>query len=241
MENLPVTILYFPYVVLGIATLLFMMDRPFVLVIFNNSSMDELYKMLVVEDDSSKGFDVQRERRELQHISAASSSFFFSYLLRTLLSLVSSAVLLVLLVLSLEDFQASVLHCRTMEQWYECAGHPVHFYKTILILVISLLGLYFLLNLYNLAWVVAPGARSLGRTMEEFRRVERGQSTTTVEGGRRAGWRELKEFYYSNRDVRLLLDLLCSSSGPSLPLRSLATLSPSLTRSAVVRPTPHPL
>ena len=42
---------------------------------------------------------------------------------------------------------------------------------------------------------------------------------------------QLGEFYYENRNPRLLLDLLCSSSGPALPLRSLALLEPAFNQS----------
>ena len=42
---------------------------------------------------------------------------------------------------------------------------------------------------------------------------------------------QLGEFYYENRNPRLLLDLLCSSSGTALPLRSLALLEPTFNQS----------
>ena len=42
---------------------------------------------------------------------------------------------------------------------------------------------------------------------------------------------QLDEFYYESRNPRLLLHLLCSSSGPALPLRSLALLEPTFKQS----------
>ena len=42
---------------------------------------------------------------------------------------------------------------------------------------------------------------------------------------------QLDDFYYESRNPRLLLDLLCSSSGPALPLRSLALLEPTFNQS----------
>ena len=51
-------------------------------------------------------------------------------------------------------------------KWYECTGHPVDFYKIILILVLVLLALYFLLNVYNLFWLLFPSLTRLGRIME---------------------------------------------------------------------------
>jgi len=220
LENLPVTVLYFPYLILAIATLLFMTDRPFVLVIFSSANMEELHKMLVVEDPFSKEFDGKEESRELHHLTAASTSFFFSYLLRTLASLASSLAPLLLLLFSWHDFQSDRLFCQVHSKWYECTGHPVDFYKIILILVLVLLALYFLLNVYNLFWLLFPSLTRLGRIMEVYK-----SSCKKEELG------QLDDFYYESRNPRLLLDLLCSSSGPALPLRSLALLEPTFNQS----------
>ena len=61
MENLPPTVLYFPYIILAIAALLIIVDRPFVLIIFNSLSMEELYRLLVVEDPQEGTFDRKQE------------------------------------------------------------------------------------------------------------------------------------------------------------------------------------
>ena len=103
-------------------------------------------------------------------------------------------------------------------RWYECTGHPVDFYQIILILVLILLGLYFLLNVYNLLWILFPSLTRLGRIMAVYK-------SNCGELG------QLDDFYYKSRNPRLLLDLLCSSSGPALPLRSLALLEPSFNQS----------
>ena len=211
-----------------------MTDRPFVLVIFNSANMEELHKMLVVDDPFSKDFVEKEEAWELQHLTAASISFFFSYLLRTLASLASSLGPLLILAFSWEDFQSDRLFCQVFKicykvsvsrlgqvhtKWYECTGHPVDFYKTILLIVLVLLALYFLLNVYNLAWLLFPSRTKLGRIMSAYK------STC-----KRGGLGQLDEFYYKSRNPRLLLDLLCSSSGPALPLRSLAVLEPAFKR-----------
>ena len=105
-------------------------------------------------------------------------------------------------------------------KWYECTGHPVDFYKIILILVLVLLSLYFLLNVYNLFWLLFPSLTRLGRLMAVYK-----SSCKKEKLG------QLDEFYYESRNPRLLLDLLCSSSGPALPLRSLALLEPAFNQS----------
>lgn len=91
-----------------------MTDRPFVLVIFSSANMEELHKMLVVEDPFSKEFDGKEEAWELHHLTAASTSFFFSYLLRTLASLASSLAPLLILVFSWHDFQSDRLFCQVL-------------------------------------------------------------------------------------------------------------------------------
>ena len=91
-----------------------MTDRPFVLVIFSSANMEELHKMLVVEDPFSKEFDGKEESWELHHLTAASTSFFFSYLLRTLASLASSLAPFLFLVFSWNDFQSDRLFCQVL-------------------------------------------------------------------------------------------------------------------------------
>ena len=61
MENLPPTVLYFPYIILAIAAILIIVDRPFVLIIFNSLSMEELHRLLVVEDPQEGTFDRKQE------------------------------------------------------------------------------------------------------------------------------------------------------------------------------------
>ena len=96
-----------------------MTDRPFVLVIFSSANMEELHKMLVVEDPFSKEFDRKDEAWELHHLTAASTSFFFSYLLRTLASLASSLVPFIILIFSWDDFQSDRLFCQVCHISYD--------------------------------------------------------------------------------------------------------------------------
>ena len=95
-------------------------------------------------------------------------------------------------------------------------------------IVIILLSLYFLLNLYNTAWLLVPSMGKLRRIMKNFRE-KRSANTNS----------QLEDFYFNNRDVRLLLNLLSDSQGLASPLRCLALidqsfhddLSPIVTRS----------
>jgi len=209
-------ILYFPYVLLIIATVLVMMDRPFVMILFKSFNMDELFKLLVVDDPYSKNFDKNREVRELKHVmTAGGSNYFTSYLIRTLVSLVVSAIPVVIFAINWNEFESGVLFCHVHQlYWYECSGHPVRFYGIVMIVVLVLLGLYFLLNVYNLAWLFLPGFGKLRRIMAAYKKTT---ANNAWEG-------DLYTFYYNNSDVQLLLNLLASSSGLAEPLRSLSLI-----------------
>ena len=90
-----------------------------------------------------------------------------------------------------------------------------------------LLALYFLLNMYNLAWVLLPGFGKLRRIMTVYKVS---LLETSIYLGNKIFQRmfkshgELEQFYYNNRDVQLLLNLLGCSSGVSGPMRSLALI-----------------
>ena len=119
-------ILYYPFILLVIATVLIMVDQPFVLKLFKSVSLEEMWRLVVVESDESP--HIQRQR--LQHaMSVSSSGYFISYLSRTLLSLVLSLLPISLLSLSLTDLDSGVYRCQLYDYNYECAGIPAELYK----------------------------------------------------------------------------------------------------------------
>jgi len=193
-----------------------MMDRPFVMILFKSFNMDEMFKLLVVDDPFSADFDKKREVRELKHaMTTGGSNYFISYVIRTMVSLIVSAIPIIIFVLSWTEFETGILYCQVHSlYWYECSGHPVRFYGIVMVIVLCLLGTYFLLNIYNLAWLFLPGFGKLRRILAAYKKT---MSNHAWEG-------ELDQFYYKNWDVQLLLNLLASSSGLSGPLRSLALI-----------------
>jgi len=202
-------ILYYPFILLLIATVLVMVDRPFVLRLFKSVNMEEIYRLVVVETAASP--HTQRQRL-VQVMSLTSGNYFLSYLSRTLLSLVSSLLPLLLLSLYLPHLDSATYKCKVHDlYYYECAGYPAQFYKYLTMIVIILLAFYFLLNLYNTAWLLLPALGKLRRIMTKFR------TQCFVH-------RELEEFYYKNRDIKLLLNLLSSSQGLASPLRCIAIM-----------------
>ena len=99
-------------------------------------------------------------------------------------------------------------------------------YSTVIVIV--LLSCYFLLNLYNTAWLLVPSMGKLRRIMRNFRKKCSANTNS-----------QLEDFYYNNRDIRLLLNLLSDSQGLASPLRCLSLidqtfhddLSPIITKS----------
>merc|ERR1711915_349557 len=206
-------ILYFPYILLIIGTVLVMIDRPFVMILFKSYNMEEMFNLLVVDDPNSATYDAHKEVRELKNVmSSNGSNYFKSYLLRTTVSLIVSSFPIVIFVYYWHVFDSGVLYCYVHERyWYECSGHPVQFYMIVMAIVEVLLALYFLLNMYNLAWVLLPGFSKLRSIMNVYKKTLKSHG-------------ELEQFYYNNRDVQLLLNLLGCSSGVSGPMRSLALI-----------------
>ena len=66
-------ILYYPFILLVIATVLIMVDQPFVLKLFKSVSLEEMWRVVVVESEESH--HIQRQR--LQHAMSVSSSGYF--------------------------------------------------------------------------------------------------------------------------------------------------------------------
>merc|ERR1739842_158304 len=87
------------------------------------------------------------------------------------LSLLLSLLPISLLSLYLADLDSGVYKCLIHDiYYYECAGIPAQLYKFSTVIVIILLSLYFLLNLYNTAWLLVPSMGKLRRIMKNFRK-----------------------------------------------------------------------
>merc|ERR1712130_848939 len=89
-----------------------------------------------------------------------------------------------------------------------------------LCITIALTLMYMLCNVYNILWLTFPCFGKLSRVMDTYRHNmrERGGKNTDKEN-----LGELWDIYYNNRDLRLLLDLLATSSGiaPAIAIMTL--------------------
>jgi len=107
---------------------------------------------------------------------------------------------------------SNTIECNVHKKYlYECSGIPRGFYLYIIICAIALLAAYILCNLCDLLWLLIPNMAKFSRVMSAYRK---GTSADDLV--------ELNGIYFDNRDLKLLLNLLCVSTGISPALRILS-------------------
>lgn len=231
--------LYFPYFLLIIALSLVFIERVFSRAFHAGTKLEKFYSLLerenilgavkatVIEPGATvcqvSNADGGREAIELRLSFNHGNNYFISYLIRTFLEIVFSLILLVYICadgLSIL-MHADTIVCDVHGYFYECSGQPAQFYVYILYITIVLTVLYLSCNIYNLIWLIFPQCGKLSRLMVIYR-----QNMRSREGGSKSDKEllgDLYDIYYNNRDLRLLLDLLATSSGVA-PAISVMTL-----------------
>ena len=217
--------LYFPYFLLMIAMVLFMIERFFLKIFKAGTKQEKLYRLLLRENvlDVEAEEDVHvvpdiddggREAIELRESFRGTGSYFFSYLFRTMVEVCAASILLVYMSWrGLPVLQHSnTIICDVHSYYFECSGQPAQFYVYSLYITCSITILYILCNIYNLMWLSFPCFGKLSRLMSTYKanlRLKEGNDKKTDE--QILG--DLYDIYYNNRDLRLLLDLLVTRSG----------------------------
>jgi len=216
--------LYFPYFLLLIALLLFAVERMFLKIFQAGLKLETFYKFLVQEnvltvqqkEENACSIDITdggKEALELKQSFKGNNNYFASYVVRTVIEILIAGVLLIWIcvkgipVLEHKD----TLHCDVHGYWYECSGQPAQFYIYVLYITVGITGLYMVLNTYNLFWLLFPCFGKLSRLMSSYRSMMRAGADPKLSDEEVLG--ELYSIYYDNRDLRLLLDLLATSSG----------------------------
>jgi len=227
-------LLYYPYFLLMIALILFALERIFLITFKAGDKLEKFYCLLVnekvlgvAEPDEELQHDMVDggvEAVELRYSFKHSQSYFYSYLGRTIIESTVASVLLIYMVirgLPTLDHSKTII-CEAHKFYYECHGNPTSFYIYTLYVTMGLTILYILCNIYNLLWILFPCFGKLSRAMEAYRHNMRerekssGKSDSEVLG-------DLYDIYYNNRDLRLLLNLLATSSGvaPAIAIMTL--------------------
>jgi hypothetical protein len=244
-------ILYFPYFLLFLALFIVLIERVFVSMFKAGLKLDAFYNLLISESllegtvTTSKGnqtttkfVDVCDSKLvfEVAQSFSQSSSYFYSYLIRTLAEFFVAVCLLVWLLISgLPTIQNDeFIYCPVHGYVYQCAGHPQQFYMYVLFATIVILGLYIFCCTFTLMWLFIPQLGSLSGVMStvknEFCRT---QSTNDLRTDQEL-LGDLYDVYYNNRDLKLLLDLLATSSGIAPCLRILCLFDRNLRRMSEV-------
>ena len=227
-------LLYYPYFLLLIALLLFAMERIFLQTFKAGNKLEKFYSLLVKEKvlgqadpDETIAHDVVDggvEAVELRYSFKSSESYFWSYLSRTMTETLVAGILLgYMLYRGLPILEHSdTIICDAHGYYYECHGNPTSFYVYSLYVTCAITIAYILCNIYNLLWLLFPCFGKLSRVMSAYkynmreREGDHSRSDREVLG-------DLYDIYYNNRDLRLLLDLLATSSGvaPAIAIMTL--------------------
>ncbi len=230
-------IMYFPYILLIMALVIVLIERVFVKIFKAGLKLNTFYNLLVKQGDGggereqsaaqlSDYTDVEHSKTALEVSQSfeGSRSYFLSYLLRTVVEFVLAGVLFGWLLLNglpiieREEF----IYCNVYGYWFECAGHPQQFYMYVLFVTLFVLFLYLLCCLYNLLWLFIPSMSTLGNFMAIYKRETRRCDGSLKSDEELLG--ELYNVYYTNWDLKLLLDLLAESSGISVSLRIMSLI-----------------
>ena len=210
-------LLYYPYFLLFIALILFALERIFLKAFKAGNKLEKFYNLLVKEkilgvadeeEGRERGGDSDHsggvEAMELRYSFKHSASYFYSYLARTVTESVVALVLLVYICwwgLPILSHSDNII-CEAHGFYYECHGSPTSFYVYTLYMVAAITTIYILCNVYNLLWLLTPHC---------------GEKTDQQILG------DLYDIYYDNRDLRLLLNLLATSTGvaPTIAIMTL--------------------
>ena len=231
--------LYFPYFLLLIALGLVFIERVFSRAFNAGAKLEKFYSLLCRENVlgevkavvteggaavcATSNSNGGREAMELRQSFNHSNNYFVSYLVRTVLEIVFALLLLIYICaegLSILT-QADTIVCDVHGYFYECSGQPAQFYVYILYITIIITCIYILCNIYNLVWLTLPQFGKLSRLMTIYKRNMREREGDSKTDQELLG--DLYDIYYNNRDLRLLLDLLATSSGVA-PAISVMTL-----------------
>ena len=164
------------------------------------------------------------EAIELRYIFKHSNKYYNSYLSRTILEIiVGSLVIVVIFLYGIQNLdRSSTIICDIHSFRYECNGVPIEFYKYSLYGTLAITALHVLCNGYNLLWLMFAQFGKLSRMMKRYKKIvmKKADKGTT----KREAMGDIYDIYYNNKDMKLLLDLLATSSGVAPALAVLTIL-----------------
>ena len=183
---------------------------------------DAFRKRKAAEAEQKKRTAIELEIIEFQQYMQKGKGYFWSCVLRNLLENIFALLLLGYMLLRgfpiLNEYTHNDEHkqikCDVNGYMYECVGIPIKFYIYSLIATCILTLLYTFFNIYNFLWLFIPYFGKLSRVMTRYKNnmlLKAKKNKTGMRDEDVLG--ELCNIYYNNRDMKLLLDLLATSSG----------------------------
>uniref|UniRef100_A0A0K2TQZ0 Uncharacterized protein n=1 Tax=Lepeophtheirus salmonis TaxID=72036 RepID=A0A0K2TQZ0_LEPSM len=236
-------ILYFPYLLLIMALVIVLIERVFLRIFRAGLKLDAFYSLVQKNlEDAEEEFNVDekeyddsvnnRTAIEVLHSFTSNSNYFASYMVRTIIVTILASILLIWLIsMGIPSMQKDeFIYCNVHGFHYECAGHPQEFYMYVLLITVAILIVYIFCCIYNIVWLLLPQLGALSRIMRQYRIMlheRHGVDEDTAFLG------ELNWIYFKNRDLKLLLDLLATSSGVSQSISLLTLFDQSLRQKCI--------
>ena len=208
---IPPIVTYFPYVLLFMPITIIFCGNLIKKICKPGEKLDAFYKLSIkkpqeinLQNDyaSVRDSDLDLDTTiNIARLNRARSSFFRFYLCKLGIELAVAISLLVFCVLlGIPAFSRTKdVNCDIKGYSYECFGHPTEFYLYILYIACAILGIYICCSLLSLWPVLTCPTSRLGMIM--------------------------KKYPVKNKDVKLLLNILQSSSGFASSLRVLALIN----------------
>ena len=217
-------LLYYPYFLLLMALLLFALERIFLITFNAGHKLEKFYNILIKEKvlgkheldetDAQDVLDGGIEALELRYAFKHSDNYFWCYLTRTITETIVAGLLLFYMLyrgVPILEHSKDII-CNVHGFYYECHGNPTEFYIYSLYVACATTMTYILCNIFNFLWLVLPCFGKLSRVMSAYRHNMREICEDPKKSDREI-LGDLYDIYYNNRDLRMLLDLLATSSG----------------------------
>jgi len=179
------------------------------------------------DNDDTETYDIDDggiEAIELRYGFKHSDNYYWSNVTRTVVETLVAGLLLFYMVyrgVPILEHSKDII-CNVHGYYYECHGNPTEFYIYSLYVTCAIASAYVLCNIFNFLWLVLPCFGKLSRVMSAYKHNMRQRCKDNQKSDKEV-LGDLYDIYYNNRDLRMLLDLLATSSGvaPAIALMTL--------------------
>jgi len=239
-------LLYFPYVILFVAVLLFVVEKFFSKMFKVQDEAENFYDLFVKmsilkgkKDEETSSKLVKPSAFQMVQGIGSSNSYYDAFVFTTVTELILASGLFAWLFHHGKNtlFNEEVingtkqLYCKIGEHYWHCAGLPYQFFAITLIVSLVLLALFSVHSFYVLLWIFGFNRGLLRGIMsnfeENFKKLENDKNSYNSKGN-------LNSIYYNHQDTKLLLDILALNFGVAPCLKFLCIFDKNLQNTAKV-------